>query len=153
MMARGLRMKQNFGLLVASCVAVIAALLIVGAVSSGVIRHIVQTSPLWIAIVLGARRSHWVKWAAFPCFVIWLLLMTAIWFFLLGWARIVSGTFSPTEILMTVIVGLASLVGMVGAWRVKSSARVWPAVGTVLLVAALQVGAFRLSLLPAIAHR
>ena len=151
-MARGLCMKQNFGLLVASCLAVIAALLIVGAVSSGVIRHIVQTSPLWIAIVLGARRSHWVKWAAFPCFVFWLLLMTAIWLFLLGWARIVSGTFSPTEIAMTVIVGLASLVGMAEAWRVKSSALLWPAVGTVLLVAALQVGAFRLSLLPAIAH-
>jgi len=146
-------MKQNFGLLVISCLATMAALLIVGAVSSGVIRHIVQTSPLWIAIVLGAQRSHWVKWAAFPCFVFWLMLMTAIWFFLLGWARIVSGTFSPTEIVMTVIVGLASLVGMVGAWRVKSSARVWPAVGTVLLVAALQVGTFRLSLLPAIAHR
>jgi hypothetical protein len=92
------------------------------------------------------RRSHWVKWAAFPCFVFWLILMTAIWFFLLGWARIVSATFSPTEIGMTVIVGLASLVGLAGAWRVKSSARVWPAVGTVLLVAALQAGAFRLNL-------
>jgi len=79
--------------------------------------------------------------------------MTAIWFFLLGWARIVSGTFSPTEIVMTVIVGLASLVGMAEAWRVKSSAHLWAAVGTVLLVAALQVGAFRLSLLPAISHR
>ena len=146
-------MKQSFGLLVGACLAVVAALLIVGAVSSGVIRHIVQTLPMWIAIVLGARQSHWAKWAAFPCFVFWLLLMTAIWFFLLGWARIVSGTFSPTEIAMTVIVGVASLVGMAGAWRVKSSARVWPAVGTVLLVAALQVVAFRLSLLPAIAHR
>jgi hypothetical protein len=146
-------MKQSFGLLVGACLAVVAALLIVGAVSSGVIRHIVQTSPLWIAIVLGARQSHWAKWASFPCFVFWLILMTAIWFFLLGWARIVSGTFSPTEIVMTVIVGVASLVGMAGAWRVKSSARVWPAVGTVLLVAALQVVAFRLSLLPAIAHR
>jgi hypothetical protein len=146
-------MKQTFGLIVGSCLAVIVALLIVGAVSSGVIRHVVQTSPLWIAIVLGARRSHWVKWAAFPCFVFWLLLMTAIWFFLLGWARIVSGTFSPTEIAMTAIVGVASLVGMAAAWNVRSSLSVWPAVGTMLLVAALQVGAFRLSLLPAIAHR
>jgi hypothetical protein len=48
-------MKQKFGLRVGSCLAVIAALLIVGAVSSGVIRHIVQTSPLWIAI----RPSHY----------------------------------------------------------------------------------------------
>jgi len=36
-------MKQNFGLLVGSCLAIIAALLVVGAVSSGVVRHIVQT--------------------------------------------------------------------------------------------------------------
>lgn len=146
-------MKQNFNLLVGSCLAIIAALLVVGAVSSGVVRHIVQTSPLWIAIVLGIRRSHWVKWAAVPCFVFWLTLMIAIWSFLLGLARFVSGTFSTTEIAMTVIVGLASLIGISLAWKVKSGARLWPAVGTVLLVAALQLGAFRLSLLPAIAHR
>src|SRR3989442_10723443 len=135
-------MKQTFGLLVGSCLALIAALLVVGAVSSGVIRHIVQTSPLWIAIVLGTRRSHWVKWAAFPCFVFWLILMIAIWFFLPGWARIVSGTFSPTVILMTVTVGLTSLVGMVGSWGVKSKARGCSAVGTGLLVPTLQLSAF-----------
>src|SRR6266478_6352220 len=121
-------MKQTFGLLVGSCLAVIAAFLVVGAVSSGVIRHIVQTSPLWIAIVLGTRRSHWVKWAAFPCFVFWLILMIAIWFFLLGWARIVSGTFSPTEILMTVIVGLASPVGMAEALSLRASVGAWSAI-------------------------
>jgi hypothetical protein len=145
-------MKQTFGLVVASCLTIIVDLLIVGAVSSGVIRHVVQTSPLWIAIVLGARRSHWVKWAAFPCFVFWFLLMAAIWFFLLGWAHFVSGTFSSMETIMTVMVGLASLTGVVGASRVRSSARFWAAVSTVLLVAGLQITAFRLSLLPAIAH-
>src|SRR5258708_31388954 len=136
-------MKQSFGLLVGACLAVVAALLIVGAVSSGVIRHIVQTLPMWIAIVLGARQSHWAKWAAFPCFVFWLILMTAIWFFLLGWARIVSGTFSPTEIAMTVIVGVASLVGTAGAWRVKSSTRAWPAAATPPLLPPLQPLALR----------
>ena len=81
---------------------IIAALLVVGAVSHGIIRHIVQTSSLWIAIFLGIRRSGWSKWA---CFFFWLLLMTAMWLFLLGWARIVSGTFSTTETAMTLIVG------------------------------------------------
>ncbi len=144
---------KDFRLLILCCVAVIAALLVVGAVSHGVIRHIVQAAPLWIAVALAARGSGWSKWAALPCFVFWLLVMTAIWLFLLGWARIITGTFSPTEIAMTVIVGLASLVGTVSALRTKSGVRAWPAAALAVLVAALQVIALRLSLLPAIAHR
>ncbi len=49
------------------------------------IRHIVQTYPLWIAIVLAARNSALTKWAALPCFVFWL----------------------ATEIVMPIIVGSA----------------------------------------------
>jgi hypothetical protein len=146
-------MERNFRILVACCVSIIAVLLVVGAVSHGVLRHIVQTSPLWIAIVLGIRRSSWIKWAALPCFVFWLILMILIWLFLLGWARIVSGTFSSTEIAMTLIVGLASVLGIVRALRLRTGVGAWSAIATVLLVAVLQVTAFRLSLLPAIAHR
>ena len=146
-------MERDFRILVACCVSIIAALLVVGAVSHGVLRHIVQTSPLWIAIVLGTRRSGWIKWAALPCFVFWLILMILIWLFLLGWARIVSGTFSSTEIAMTLIVGLASVVGIVRALSLRAGVGAWSAIATVLLVAVLQVTAFRLSLLPAIAHR
>jgi hypothetical protein len=145
--------ENDSRILIVCCVATIAALLVVGAVSHGIIRHIVQTSPLWIAIVLGARHSPWTKWAALPCFVLWLLLMTAIWLFLFGWARIISGTFSPTEITMTVIVGLASIVGIVRAVRMRTAVRAWPAAAIVLLVAALQLIALRLSFLPQIAHR
>ena len=146
-------MERNFRILVACCVSIIAVLLVVGAVSHGVLRHIVQTSPLWIAIVLGIRRSSWIKWAALPCFVFWLILMILIWLFLLGWARIVSGTFSSTEIAMTLIVGLASVLGIVRALRLRTGVGAWSAIATVLLVAVLQVTAFRMSLLPAIAHR
>ncbi len=145
--------SKDSRLLVFCCVAVIAALLVVGAVSHGVLRHVVQTSPLWVAIVLGARRSPWSKWAALPCFVFWLVLMTAIWLFLLGWARIVTGTFSPTEIAMTVIVGLASLVGIVRGFTMSSGVLGLRAAVIVVLVGALQVAALRVSLLPAIAHR
>jgi hypothetical protein len=146
-------LERDFRILVACCVSIIAALLVVGAVSHGVLRHIVQTSPLWIAIVLGTRRSGSIKWAALPCFVFWLILMILIWLFLLGWARIISGTFSSTEIAMTLIVGLASVVGIVRALNLRAGVGAWSAIATVLLVAVLQVTAFRLSLLPAIAHR
>jgi hypothetical protein len=144
---------NNFPVLTVCCLCIIVALLVVGAVSHGVTRHIVQTSPLWIAISLSIRRSGLSKWAALPCFVFWLLVMGAIWLYLLGWAQIVSGTFSPTEIAMTLIVGLASMVGIVKALTVRSGVGAWSATSVVLLVAVLQVTAFRLSLLPAIAHR
>jgi hypothetical protein len=149
----GSAMAKDLLVLLVCCLAVIAALLVVGAVSHGVIRHIVQTSPLWIPIVLSLRHSPLTKWAALPCFVFWLLLMVAIWLFLLGLARIVSGTFSPTEVAMTLIVGMASLVGIIKGASVRSGVRAWPAAVTALLTAVLQLVAFRLSLLPMIAHR
>jgi hypothetical protein len=146
-------MEEDYRVLTICCVVVIAALVVVGAVSHGIIRHIVQTSPLWIAIVLGIRHSGWTKWAALPCFVFWLLVMIAIWLFLLGWARIISGTFSSTEIAMTIIVGLASLAGILRAARIRSRVPTWRATAVFLLIAALQIAALRVSLLPQIAHR
>jgi hypothetical protein len=146
-------MGKDSRILTGCCLAMIAALLVVGAVSHGVLRHIVQTSPLWITIVLGIRRSASTKWAALPCFVFWLLLMTAIWLYLLGWARFLSGTFSPTEIAMTLVVGLAAMAGIVKTVGMSSSIRAGSATVTVLFVAVFQVAVFRLSFLPQIAHR
>jgi hypothetical protein len=108
---------------------------------------------LAILIVLGIRQSGWSKWAALPCFFFWLLLMTAIWLFLLVWARSVSGTFSSTEIPMTAVVGLASIVGIGKAVSMRGGVRAWSATAMVPLVAMLQVTVLRLSLLPVIAHR
>lgn len=146
-------MQRHFRIVVVCCVLIITALLVVGAVSHGVLRHIVQTSPLWVAVFLATRNSAFTKWTALPCFLFWLLVMIAIWLFLLGWAHIVTGTFSPTEIAMTLIVGLASVVGIGIAGRLRTEVRAWSGILAFLLVAALQLLAFRLSLLPAIAHR
>ena len=63
-------MGKDFRIVTGCCLAMIAALMVVGAVSHGVLRHIVQTSPLWITIVLGIRRSASTKWAALPCSVL-----------------------------------------------------------------------------------
>ena len=146
-------MQRHFRIVVVCCVLIIVALLVVGAVFHGVLRHIVQTSPLLIAILLATRHSAFTKWTALPCFLFWLLVMIAIWLFLLGWAHIVSGTFSPTEIAMTLIVGVACAVGIGIAGRIRTVVRTWWAILAFLLIAALQLLAFRLSLLPAIAHR
>jgi hypothetical protein len=130
----------------------IAALYIVGIVSHGVVRHIVQTAPVWPTAVLGMRRSVWSKWTALPCFFFWLLLMGLIWLFLLGWAHIVSGSFTTIEIAMTLVVGVCSVAGLVLAVRMKTEIRAGSALAVFLGILILQLLAFRISLLPAVAH-
>jgi hypothetical protein len=77
--------------------------------------------------------------------------MALIWLFLFGWARIVSGHFTPPEIAMTVVVGAACLcgIGVSLGWRTDVPRLTAWVVGVVFGV--LQLLAFRLSLLPSIA--
>jgi hypothetical protein len=111
----------------------------------------VQTLPLWFPIVMGFRQREIAKWAALPCLVFWLAIVIFIWLFLLGWARIVSGHFSPVEIAMTLIIGVACLAGLGLGLRWRTAVRPLAACGVSLLFAALQLLAFRLSLIPFIA--
>jgi len=128
-----------------------AALYVVGAVSHGSLRHVVQTLPLWGPILLGFRRRELAKWAALPCLVFWLIIMIAIWLFLLGWAHIISGHFSPTEIAMTILIGIASFTGIAVSLRWRTSVGAARAVGIAVLFAVLQLAAFRVSMIPFIA--
>jgi len=138
-----------------SALAILVALYVVGAVSvpPGSLRHEVQTVPLWFPIVAGLRGKPIAKWAALPCFVVWLALMIAIWLFLLGWARIVSGHFFPTEIAMTLVVGAASIAGIAAGLRWRTALPPLAAAGVVAAFAALQLVALRVSFLPYIAKR
>lgn len=130
----------------------IAALYVVGVVSHEILRHVVQTAPVWGAVVLGFRDSRWSKWAAMPCFVVWLLLMALIWLFLLGWARVISGTFSPVETGMTFVVGISAIVGLAAALRSRSGASAAGAALVFILMLTLQILLIRISFLPGIAH-
>lgn len=146
-------MSTGERVLIGCCLTIFVALQVVGAVSHGILRHIVQTAPLWIVVVLVARHSQLAKWAALPCMVFWLLVMIFIWLFLLGWARIVTGTFSPTEVVMTIVVGLASAAAIVKSLWMRTNTSVPAALATMALLACLQWAAIRLSLTPQIAHR
>jgi hypothetical protein len=88
--------------------------------------------------------AHDVVW---QCSAGWLL-------YLLGVLHPFSGTFSLTEIALTIVIGGAALVGIREELRFSSArvaaARAWATSSTVLC---LQLVAFRLSLLPQIAHR
>jgi hypothetical protein len=132
--------------------AILVALYVVGAVSNGSLRHEVQTLPLWVPIVLGFRRQPAAKWAAIPCFLIWLTLMTFIWLFLLGWARVFTGHFSPIEIAMTMIVGAAGVAGLAISLRWPSGLTWAKGLSISLLSALFQLAALRISFLPSIAN-
>lgn len=125
----------------------------VGGATGLVWRHVIQTLPFWFAVVLGFRRSVVTGWVALPCFIFWLVIMILIWLYLLGIARIVTGHFMPIEIVMTIIVGLASLIGMVTCLRFKSGIRPWAGMSLFVLFAAAQWGCFLLSITPRFATR
>ena len=133
--------------------AVLVAMYAIGAVSNGSLRHEVQTLPLWFPILWGFRQSGLAKWSALPCLIFWLVIMVLIWLFLLGWAHIVSGHFSPMEIAMTLVIGVACVTGIVTSLRWRMGLRSSAAIGTAILFGALQLLAFRISLIPYIATR
>ena len=135
------------------CGVVIAALYVVGAVSHGQLRHFVQTLPLWVPVALAVRRSPWVTWSAMPLLLFWLLIMALVWTFLLGWSRIVTGHYSPTEVGMTIVIGIACIAGLWRSGAVRTNAR-W-GVGMVVfsVMAAAELVAFRISILPGIGDR
>jgi hypothetical protein len=135
--------------------AMLVALHVVGAVSvpPGSLRHEVQTLPLWFPIVAGFQGRGIAKWAALPCFIVWLVIMSLIWLFLLGWARIVTGHFFPSEIAMTIVVGVAALTGLAACARWRTTLRPLTALGVFALFGVLQLLAIRLSLIPYIASR
>ena len=135
------------------CLAVVVALNVAGAVSHGVLRHVVQTLPLWFSILFGFRRSELAKWSALPCLIFWLGIMVLIWLFLMGRSHAVSGHFSPVEIAMTLVAGAACLSGAAVALRWRTTVRPLLAAAIVVLFSVLQLLAFRVSLLPSIAHR
>lgn len=131
----------------------LVALYVVGAVSHGSLRHEVQTLPLWIPIVLGFRQRDLARWVALPCFVIWLALMVFIWLFLLGWARIITGHFSPIEVAMTLVVGAACAIGIGVSFQRSTAVSRGKAAGAAILLALLQMAALRISFIQYIASR
>jgi hypothetical protein len=136
------------------CVAIIAALVLgVGLATNLVLRHVVQTAPLWVGVILGFRRSPEVGWVALAPFLAWFVLMVLIWSYLLGISHLISGHFSPIEILMTIIVGLAALIGIGRFFRFRSSLSPLTAGLIFVLMTVFQVVCLRVSFLPAIEHR
>jgi hypothetical protein len=142
------------GARVTACVALLAiALILVGVVSDTLVRHLVQVAALLCAFVLlVAGRTEWGVAAAAPLFAFWLLIMAGIWAFLLGVARIFTGTFSTVEILLTVVIALLALTGLAATSRTTASSPRLLRLAVVLLFLVLQVAAMWMSVQPVIAR-
>ncbi len=104
-------------LLAVSLALLLVALLCVGVVSRTIVRHIVQAIPPVVALILVAAHSRFAPSAAAPILTFWLGVMINIWLFILGIARIFSGTFSGVEIALTIIIGIASGLGILSIVR------------------------------------
>ena len=135
------------------CVAMIAALYVVGLVSGTELRHFVQTVPLWLGAILGFLGARVARWVALPLFLFWLFLMILIWLYLMGWAELIHGHFSPTEIAMTLVVGISSLLGIIGSVQGMLGTGLLTGGAVFLLSAVFQVAMFYVSFLPRFAHR
>lgn len=144
--------RRNHLVLTYSAVTVILSLYIVGIESHGIIRHIVQTAPLWIGVWLGWRDSQFSKWALLPCFALWLALMVNIWFLLLGLPHLLSGDFTPIEIVLTVIIGIACAIGIVSGIRERTAVLTSRAVALAAGVLVIQLLCLRVSFLPTVSR-
>jgi hypothetical protein len=135
------------------CVTMIAALYVIGLASGTGLRHVVQTLPLWLGAILGYLGARMAGWVALPLFLIWLALMILIWLYLLGWAQVIQGNFAPTEIAMTLLVGVSSILGMARCMPgIQSTSRLIGAV-VFLLSGGFQVAMLDVSFLPKLASR
>jgi len=144
---------RRFPGLIAVCLASVALALIAVGVVSGTLRtHLVQVSPLVLLLALLARAPALGSTAAAAVLSFWLVTMAGIWLFLLGLSRFLTGTFSPTEIFLTLFIGLACLTGLSAHAR-SGNLPLRTSVPTIVLAAGLQALALWLSYRPTIIGR
>lgn len=137
----------------ASLVGLSVALLLVGVVSGTFFRHVVQIIPAAVALAFAVRRPAVGAYAAIPIFAFWTLVCILIWLFLLGVSRIARGTYTTAEIVLTLVMVGASVVGGAKSLAVGRPLSVPRRAATILLFAAFQVGAMIVSFLKPIVNR
>jgi len=125
---------------------VILGLLAVGIVRGTLLRHVIQIVPAALALGLAVRRVSGAAYAALAVFAFWLLIMVAIWLFLLNLARITTGHFTPTEVALTFLIGASCLFGLSQTFRAEPAVRWFKRAAWAVAFAALQIGAMWASL-------
>jgi hypothetical protein len=131
----------------------IAALLAVGVESGTPVRHVVQVSAAGLALLLAGLRSPIGRSAALPVLTVWLGLVGAIWLHLLGVVSMVRGRFTTTEVVLTIAIGAACAVGLVGGPRPTAGLSTGRRFAVGVVFAAAQLLALWASMQPAVAMR
>jgi len=138
---------------IAICSGVLAlGLLVVGVESGTIIRHLVQMVPVLAVLGLALRNRPEAKDASLAVFLFWFGIMALIWLFLLGVSRIVTGTFTPIEIAMTILMGGACLAGAYFAVTGESGRRWLARISAFAFAFALQFAFMWVSFLEPLAH-
>jgi len=136
----------------AAGVALALTLLGVGLAAHELERHAIQAAPAILFCLVGSRRPALLRWLLAPVFLFWLMIVVLIWLFLLHIARIASGTFSPVEIALTIVMGAASIFGLALFPRLRRPLPWLQALGVAGVALAIQIGAFAISTQPWVAH-
>ena len=97
----------------AVCLAGVAiSLILVGAVSGTLARHVVQIVPVVLALAVVLRRPAMGAWAAIAVFTVWIVVMAAIWLYLLGLSYVAEGSYSAFEVALTIVIAACSAWGV-----------------------------------------
>lgn len=98
---------------VAVCLLIVAvALIVMGAASGALARHVVQVIPLLLVFALIPRWPAAGAWAAAGALAMWFAAMALVWAYLLGLSDIASGTYTNFEVLLTIIIAGCSAHGV-----------------------------------------
>jgi hypothetical protein len=144
--------RRSPGLIAVSLASVALALIIVGVVSDTLRTHLVQISPIVLLLALLPRAQPLLSAAATAVLSWWLVTMSGIWLFLLGLSRFLTGRFSPLEIFLTIVIGVACLAGL-AASRWAETIPLRTRLATILLAAGLQSLALWFSYQPIVRGR
>jgi len=131
------------------------SLLAVGFVSGTILRHIIQVLPAITAAALVIRAPATGRAAALAIFVMWLAIMILIWLFLLGIAQVVSGRFTPVEIMLTILIGVFCSFGVSASVRgtVAGGRGIALRIAAFVIALIAQIAAMWLSFQPWVARR
>ncbi len=127
-------------------------LLIIGAISSTLVRHLVQILPALIVLAGIARDARWARDAVLPVSVAWLAIMLFIWLTITGVASIAPGTYTPPERALSLCIALLGVLGAADSLRAGSGAGTARRLAAWAGFGALQVLAIWASLRPALAQ-
>jgi hypothetical protein len=130
-----------------------SALLLVGALSGTLVRHLVQILPILLVLALLHGRPSWGAYAALSIFIFWTGIVILIWLFLLGFSRVANGQYTAPEIVLTFVMAGCSISGVLRSVPLGRTVPVLGRIAVFILFAVLQVAAMWASSLRPIANR